>query len=154
MKIDYSLYRKNNLVIPAIGIISLMLFTAVNVCLLFKNLHTPKSIHYYIFSIIVAIIAMIAVSVLLPRGLKLITENESDAVVTEGEITNIEWALDSPKYYIGGKHCRAVLICIGDEKYYMVDTHELSVGDKVQLTYLKNSRFVIEYDKEWENEGE
>ncbi len=154
MKIDYNLYHKNNLVIPAIMLILVVVYLVYNIYLLFKNLHTSKSHHYYVFALVVGVLFLIPIFASLPRGLNLITEKASDTVITEGTVTNIERIQNSPRYYIDGEPCRAVWICIEDKKYYMVDTHDLSVGDKVQLTYLKNSRFVIEYDKEWENEGE
>ena len=147
MKIDYNIYYKNNLMIPIVLLLALIIFMIVDIRMLLKNIAT-KSRYYYIFSIFVSVIIILCVSIPLHRGICLITEKEQDALIIEGEITDIEWIYNSPRYYLNGKACRAVWVCIGVQKYYIVDTNDISIGDEVQLTYRPRSRFIMEYNKD------
>ncbi len=146
MKIDYSLYFNNNFVFPVITAVCLTIFAALNIYQIFKNIHT-KTFGFNIIFLVVIIAVIFFTTYPLRQGIFLISEKENDAVVTCGEVTDIEFASFSPRYYLNGAR-KAVWICIGDEKYYCVDNNDITIGDTVSLTYLPKSRCVIEYVKE------
>lgn len=147
MKINYDYYYKNNFIIPLLLSIFLVIFMGLNIFMLLKK-SDIKSRSYYIFTILVSVLVIVMLTAQLYRGFNLIVEKESDADVISGEITDIQLVYNSPRYSLNSEACHAVWLFIGDQRYYILDTDEISIGDKVQLTYLPRSRFVIEYYKE------
>ncbi len=147
MKINYDYYYKNNFIIPLLLLIALVIYMGLDIFMLLKK-SDIKSRSYYIFSILVSVLVIVVLTTHLYHGFHLIVEKESDADVISGEITDIQLIYNSPRYYLNGEACHAVWLCIGDQRYYILDTDDISIGDKVQLTYLPRSRFVIEYYKE------
>ena len=144
MKLEYSMYFKNDLVLPAVLLIALVAFLIVNVCGLVGNIKKSEPLTYSIFAIVCAILVIIPNAIMLSRGVLLISEKESDAISIEGEVTGIEFAHNSPRYYINGEARHGVWIYVDGEKYYMANTEELSVGERVELRYLERSRLVLE----------
>lgn len=76
-------------------------------------------------------------------GIYLLTENESDTISTSGEITRIDDAYNSPRYYYEGISTRAKIITINDEQFYIYYIDGFQVGDNVTIEHLSKSTFVL-----------
>ena len=152
MKIDYKIYRKYNLYIPCAGVVFCLAFMVIDVhsLIVAANIHSA----FYIFSIAVMLFVIIGVLFSLRHGIHLVSEKEQAACDICGKVKDVTMVQGSPRYYFGCTARRAVWLHIGEQRYYMVDTGEIAIGDFVRLRYLPRSRFVLEYCVERKHENE
>ena len=153
MKYSYNLYLKNLFFIPLIATIALVAFIILDFVLLFKNLKSdpPKSITFYIFSLTVsALIVCIFGNALIRMGFPLLSDKKAETQTISGEVTSITYSFYSSRYYLNGQIYRGVWVEIDDQKYYLIDTGSIMIGDNVRIQYLPNSHFVIECSQEGE----
>lgn len=89
-------------------------------------------------------------SCLLHGGISILTEKESDAVVQTGVIEQVdEGSLPAiPTYRLSGKTTAGYSLTIDGEAYRVMDAGDLKPGDRVQLTYLPKSRFVLSIQRQ------
>ncbi|MCR3906240.1 MAG: hypothetical protein NUK62_04335 [Tenericutes bacterium] len=79
----------------------------------------------------------------------LLVEKESNVISKSGEITLIEDAYNSPRYYYeGNNNIRAKIVTIEDEKFYIYYLGDFAIGDKVNIEYLSKSTFVLKINLE------
>ena len=155
MDLGIELYMKYNLIVPSITAIIFMSFVVVNAVGLYRTCKSKGDISKKIIHIIAIVLFLKVVydsSYPIGRGLYLVHERDHEAVTVTCEVLDITTPQHAPKYYYKHKPTFAVWIHTTDQKYYMVDTGEISIGDHIEITYLPNSRYVIDYKKVMQEE--
>ena len=81
------------------------------------------------------------------HGVHLLQEKEADKIEGVGKITAIERTHGYNKYIYDGKATFASYVFINNEKYYIMCTGDLEIGDEVVFEYLPKSRIVLSIDE-------
>jgi len=154
MDLGIEIYTKYNLIIPCIAAIILTAFIVANAVSLYRlrKIKGTSSKQYHIASLVILVLILCASTYPLGRGMHLVHERKQDAITVTCEVLNVTFISYSPRYYYNHEATRAVWIHTTDQKYYMVDTGEISIGDHIEITYLPNSRYVIDYKRVMQEE--
>ena len=89
-------------------------------------------------------------SCLLHGGIRILTEKEADAAARTGVIEQVdERSLPAiPTYRLSGKTTAGYTLTIDGETYRVMDAGDLKPGDRVRVTYLPKSRFVLSIQRQ------
>lgn len=85
------------------------------------------------------------------HGVHLVKEKEVDKMECEGIVTDFKKTYGNNKYVYNGKNTFAYYIFIDDEKYYIMHTGDLEIGDKVVFKYLPKSRVILSIKEKQQN---
>lgn len=146
MKFDYNEYYKILLIASTCIILFSIIAILVSTIVYRKNIFSVKfdtKLLKYIVSIAV-LVFFFSIGVLPFRhGIYLINEKESDKIECTGEITGFEKVYGNNKYVYNEKSTFAYYVFIDNEKYYIMHTGDLKVGDTVEFEYLPKSRIIL-----------
>ncbi len=81
------------------------------------------------------------------HGMHLIGEKETDKIVCVGEVNSFKKVYGNNKYVYNGENTFAYYIFIDEQKYYIMNTGDIEIGDKVEFEYLPKSRIVLSINK-------
>ena len=121
---------------PAIGIIR-GIYCNIAEC------HTVKNTIEFMFAIVaVTLVLLPQFFFLYNGGLSLLSENEADALVAYGAVTQI---IEPSEKYHGVKvsHKYGADIYINGEYFFAITCDGLNEGTKVKVTYLPTSHFIL-----------
>ena len=152
---DYYLINFANPFVVAIGSFSILLCTIVS---LFRSIkrgqYTAKTIVPCLIGFVICVyFIIINVQTLARGGIYLCSEKESEAVVIQGTIEEIEECDNSYNQKYGrsatndGTTSFGVKILIEGNCYYAITSGGLQPGDDAIITYLPKSRFVLRISK-------
>ncbi len=153
---DYSVYYRQNCVVPIFICLFFLGMLILSIVSLVKDLrsHTKERINSIFSAVIVVGIALylfIESAIPLARGgIYLLFEKESDSVQVSGQVEEtIEIA-----FYGGGKygstennHGWGEAIIVNGKKYYMTSYYDIKEGDYVVLDVLPRSRLVMKMQR-------
>lgn len=145
MKFSFEYYRNNTFIWPLIGCV---VFGLISVFILIslikdkKECFDQKSI-IDIIIFVVFVFGLVCNAIHLSYGYKIPLDKKEDAVTKEGEVLYISKAFGSPYYKLENINTCGYYINISNEKYYIMYTGELEIGDKVEFEYLPNSKVVL-----------
>ena len=77
------------------------------------------------------------------HGMYLLNEKETDKISCSGEVHSFEKTYGLNKYTYNGENSFAYYISIDGEKYYIMHTGDIEVGDKVEFEYLPKSKIIL-----------
>lgn len=159
MKFSFEYYMNNTFIWPLIGCV---LFGLISVLILISLIKDKKErdkkerdkkerfdkksiINIIIF--VVFVFGLVCNAIHLSYGYKIPLDKKEDAVIKEGEVLYISKAFGSPLYKLENINTRGYYINISNEKYYIMYTGELEIGDKVEFEYLPNSKVVLSIER-------
>lgn len=146
MTLSYKNYFLFSLIWPAIYLVIAIILLSL-IYLSFTNKIKTFNVKYkilvYIFLILSSFGLFYDSIPTIKHGIYLLMENESNTISTSGEITRIDDAYNSPRYYYEGLSTRAKILTIGDEQFYIYNIDGFKVGDIVTIEYLPKSTFVL-----------
>ena len=73
----------------------------------------------------------------------LLNEKETDKISCSGEVHSFEKTYGLNKYTYNGENSFAYYISIDGEKYYIMHTGDIEVGDEVEFEYLPKSKIIL-----------
>ena len=150
MEFDYMEYYKVLLIastcIMLFSIIAILISTVVYRKSIFPIKFDARLLRYFIS---VAVLVFFFTVGVLPfrHGVYLIYEKESEKIECAGEITEFKKVYGNNKYVYNGKSTFAYYVFIDNEKYYIMHTSDLKVGDAVEFEYLPKSRVILSIEK-------
>ena len=97
----------------------------------------------YITSFILLLFFFSLVFVPFKHGMYLLNEKETDKISCSGEVHSFEKTYGLNKYMYNGENSFAYYISIDGEKYYIMHTGDIEVGDKVEFEYLPKSKIIL-----------
>ena len=145
MKYSYDFYKMVTFTLPLIRCSIFGLGILLCIILIVKS-HKRIFTRSNLINLIVllgAIFVLVRNVIFLSYGYKILLDKKDNTAVIQGEIETIEEAFGSPLYKLDYENSRGHIISISGEEYYIMSVRGLSVGDDVQITYLKNSKFVV-----------
>ena len=146
MSFSYDYYMANTFTWPLIGCI---IFGIIIIGSLVKIFVKPKSLFNLenlmnFLLIIVFMFGLVTNLGHLSYGYKIVLDEKDNVATIEGDIEKIEENIYAPLYKLDGGNSRGHTIYISGESYYIMSAKDLSVNDNVEITYLKNSKFILE----------
>lgn len=106
---------------------------------------TTKSARGFLLMAIFVFVAMLIVNVPhLKHTIYLVTEKETDVLISEGVVEEIRDIRNSPRYDYNKTVARASIVTVGGTAYYFMTKGNLEVGDTVILSYLPKSKIVLQ----------
>lgn len=142
MKYSYEYYKSNTFTWPLIACcICVIMLISVLVGLI-KGRDNFKLI--YIPGIIVLVALLISSSIMLSYGYKLALDEKDDIQFVEGKIEKIDKVINSPVYKLEDGNSKASIIYISGQRYYIMSDRQISINDEVEISYLENSKFIVE----------
>jgi hypothetical protein len=149
MSLSYKDYFLITLIWPVIYFvvaIILLLLLYLSITKKITTFHVKNKILVYVF-LILSSFGLFYYSVpTVKYGIYLLIENESNTISKSGEITRIEDAYNSPRYYYEGISSRAKIVTIHDKNFYIYFLGDFEVGDIVNIEYLPKSTFILKID--------
>ena len=146
MRFDYNEYYKILLIASiCIMLLSLIIITVQSI-LFFKNNTFQKKRQAFIGHLSSVALSILLFTIgLLPfrHGIYLFKEKENDKIECFGEINSFEKAYGNNKYVYNNKTVFAQYIIIDGEKFYIMYTGDLEIGDEVTFEYLPKSRIIL-----------
>ena len=154
MKYDYSVYYRQNCVVPLILALFSLAFLSY-VLIVFWRSGKKESTDYakvFLFLCIGCFLLGINVVSLSRGGIFLLFEKETDQIQIEGiveetieidSLTGAEYRDDNPFR----NHGHGEALVIKGEKYYLTSYGDTKVGDYVRLSILPKSHFVLELNR-------
>lgn len=98
----------------------------------------------------IAVAVFIAIQGVIPlarHGIHLIKEKEIDKIECSGTITDIKEMSQMHKYTFDGQTSFSSYIFIDGERYYVMYTGSLEIGDEVSFEYLPKSKIILSIDE-------
>lgn len=149
MQFSYKDYFKSSFIIP------LIVFVIVLILLIFDILRLTKAIPIKMkpttITILIHCVLIIGLSLFsivpLSRSYSLVREKETDAVIKQGVVQEIEKMFVPNKYYIDGKVVWSQYIVIDNIKYYCMTADYVEIGMTVEIKYLPTSRYILEIER-------
>ena len=134
-----------------IGAICIMLFALVaiviDIIIIIVKRSTfvkfDKKIAGYITSFILSLFLFSLGLAPFKHGMYLLNEKETDKISCSGEVHSFEKTYGLNKYTYNGENSFAYYISIDGEKYYIMHTGDIEVGDKVEFEYLPKSKIIL-----------
>lgn len=150
MKFDYNEYYK----ILFIASICIMLFSTiailVDTIIFVKNstqFKFDKNLLRYIIGVALLIFFFSIGFSPFRHGVHLVKEKEIDKIQCVGEITDFKKVYGNNKYVYNGQNTFAYYVFIDNEKYYIMYTGDLKIGDVVAFEYLPKSRIILNIEE-------
>ena len=151
-KYNYSVYLRQNCIIPLLLLIFSSTFLALTIQSLWKEQDTrqPEELKSIILCGCIAVFLIVVNVVPLARGgIHLLYEKESDQIKETGVI---EEKIEIPsfggaKYETENNNCFGEAIVFNGKKYYLTTYYDLQLGDYVDVSVLPRSRFVLNIKK-------
>lgn len=152
MFFDYSQYVRGCLVIP--GLISLFTLSILIPSLfhyvllvIHRKIVSHGGMHLLLAILVCLFFLCMNIGRLIHGGICLVWERETDAVVVNGEIAQIEdlsiFSFPNMDSDYGYADKNGVQFVIDGENYTAITNGELAVGDYVSISYLPDSRFIL-----------
>jgi len=156
MIFDFNYYLNGGLISPII-IVSLILFVLLSsVISVYKTIRLgiiKKSSLLKNLVIIIGFLLLLSINIvrLSNGGFWLLFEDETDSIITHGEISSIEEisTMRFPNINGYGKE-----ITIDDEQYISMHFDEYEIGDYVTIRYLPRSKYVLSIKEANSNTGD
>lgn len=140
MSFSYDYYMANTFTWPLIACI---LFGIISVGFIIK-IFNKSSILQNSLWLVLFLFALTCNIIHLSYGYKIVLDEKDNVATIEGDIEKIEEEIYAPLYKLDGGNSRGHTIYISGEKYYIMSAKDLSINDNVEITYLKNSKFILE----------
>lgn len=149
MKFSYEYYLSNTFTFPLIACIGFALAaTVLFVQVVRKGKTVFESKNIISLVLLVAMCCGLITNCLhLAFGCKLPLDKSGETQVVTGKIETIEKVAISPMYKLENENSKAYRLNIDGKYYYVMSATGVSVGDFVEVTYLNNSKFVVEIQK-------
>lgn len=149
---SYAYYRRANGITPWFPAVLSAAACAAGILELVRVVR--KRSHRALFGVVVlaagCFFLYLSGSCLLHGGIRILTEKEADAAAETGVIEQVdERSLPAiPTYRLPGKTTAGYTLTIDGETYRVMDAGDLKPGDRVRLTYLPKSRFVLSIQRQ------
>lgn len=150
MKFDYNEYFKILFIASLFIVLFFVFILVINSIRFFKNnmpIKFDKHLGAYLSSVIVCLFFFSIAFFPMQHGIYLVKEKETDKIECTGVITDFKKTYGNNKYIYEGHTTFASYVFIDDEKYYIMYTGDLEVGDEVVFEYLPKSRIILSIDE-------
>lgn len=143
MEFSYEYYKANAF---TWSLVACVVFGIISLGLIIKMLGTSnKSLKLQMFlCLVLSLFGLTSHVIKLSYSYKIVFDNKDNVMMVEGKIEKIEEVISSPVYKLEEGNSKASILYISGEKYYIMSAGNLSVNDNVEITYLKNSKFILE----------
>lgn len=136
----------------AITVITII-FIIIGTCAIFvsakdSRLNLMDVFGKILFTAVSVFIAIQAIVPLARHGIHLVREKEGDKIECSGIVTDIKEMSQKLKYSFDGHTSFGSYIFIDEERYYVMYTGSLQIGDKVLFEYLPKSKIILSLEEE------
>ena len=133
-----------------------IIFIIIGTYAIFVTAKDPRSNLMDVFGKIffTAVSVFIAIHGIVPlaqHGIHLVREKEGDKIECSGIVTDIKEMSQMLKYSFDGHTSFGSDIFIDEERYYVMYTGSLQIGDKVLFEYLPKSKIILSLEEEQTN---
>ena len=155
MVFDYSVYYKNNFILPLVISLITVFFVIASVRTITVSIKREDSLKakglfvHSIFLLAMILLLVVHLIPLLRGGIFLFSEKEADKIVISGIIEKIEEInyCSGVHYNTDEKKRSGEALIINGNKYYIVTHGQFNVGDRVLMEVLPQSKFVLKINK-------
>ena len=148
MTYSYDYYKTNTFTWPLIVCIITAVICTISIVQIVKNFKKTSGSQKAIKPVItlMLIVVLIVNAFHLSLGYKILLDDENNTETISGTISSLNEIKYSPTFKLDEGNSKAYNVYIDGKQYKIMSARGLSNGLNVEITYLKNSKFITRID--------